>query len=983
MPSPPAPSATSGSNATGYSGPTKGHETPARWTLRLLGGFELSDGEERHTRLASRPMVALLARLAMWPNRNHPREELVELLWPGVEPEVSRNRLRQALSALKAVLEPARAVSAPVLQADRFDVRLVPGAIHCDVVAFEQGARQGRIAAALACYRGEVLPGFFDEWLVDERERLEAVHDRLLAKAPVAQAQSQALAATADHAEPSTVDLHAAPPSLRAALPVYLTRHFMAPSARAAWVADLAGHRLVTLLGPGGCGKTRLAVELARALLSPAGAGPAGDAADSRVGADPPGRRGAAPTPEPCPEPIDAAAFVSLVSCSTRTQTIDALMAALGVPGRGGEPLDDLVAAMAERRLLLVLDNFEQLVDGAADVVARLAGALPRLRIIVTSRRALGIDGERELAVRPLDIPSLAMPLERAGTNPAVALFIDRARQARTDFHLNEGNCKALLGLARALEGLPLAIELAASRIRSLAPARMLELLAGPEVPTPRLELLARTGPRSGLDARHASMTRVIEWSWQQLPPHEARLMEAVTVFKGGFTAPAAAAVQGLAPMHAVLWLDALVANSMLRATEMPWGDVRFDMDEPIREYALLQSQPAAQAAGRCRAAHRSWLTGWAEGLPATPSLPAIRAEMPNIDAAMRSAVADGDPASAVRTALALHRAHNDLALGAGTLASLEGAVLRCDDAALRSLGHTRLAQWLFAAARGDDARRHAECGLELAPADPAPRAAALHMKARLHWLAIGHAAWMEAMLDEAQALARAANEVATLAGITVLRAAITYKQHRDMAGGEALYRAALELWEQLGNQHAINGGRYFVALVVHEAGRHPEAIERADEVVASARRLGDLRRVSQALQVRGKAQMALRRWPEAAATYGESIALAWDAMSPLELARSMRDLPPVLAHLRQFESAVQLQAFSARFWRDSTGQADAFDLRQERRVRRLVAGQLAPARWERERRRGIELSVADAVALALRDGAPGASAAALAPGAD
>ena len=955
---PPAPPAPPGSNANGNSGPPQSHEIPARWTLRLLGGFELSDGEERHTRLASRPMVALLARLAMWPTRNHPREELVELLWPGVEPEVSRNRLRQALSALKAVLEPARAVSAPVLQADRFDVRLVPGAIHCDVVVFEQDAKQGRGAMALARYRGELLPGFFDEWLLDERERLEAVHDRLLAKAPTAQAQ----AANSAQDTPKTAGpLPATPttpqPSMRAALPVYLTRHFMSREARAAWVAEVAGHRLVTLLGPGGCGKTRLAVELARALQFHASADPSGDS---------PGSPGAAPPPEP----VEAVAFVSLVNCSTRAQTIDAMMAALGVPSRGGEPLDDLVAALVDRRLLLVLDNFEQLVDSAADVVARLAGALPRLQIIVTSRRALGIDGERELGVPTLDVPRVELPLMQAGANPAVALFVDRARQARTDFHLNEGNCKALVGLARALEGLPLAIELAASRIRSLAPARMLELLAGPEAPTPRLDLLARTGPRSGLDGRHASMTRVIAWSWQQLPPHEARLMEAATVFKGGFTVPAAAAVQGLAPMHTVLWLDSLVANSMLRATEMPWGDMRFDMYEAIREYALVQSQQPARAddRSRCRNAHRAWLVDWAEGLPATPSLPAIRAEMPNIDAAMRSAAADNDPVAAVRIALALHRAHNDLALGAGTLASLESAVLLCDDPGWRSRGHTRLAQWLFAAARGDDARRHAELALALVPDDPAPRAAALHMKARLHWLAIGHAPWMEAMLDEAQTLAEAAQEVATLAGITVLRAAITYSHHRDMARGEALYRAALALWEQLGNQHAINGGRYFVALVVHEAGRHAEAIEQADEVVESARALGDLRRVSQALQVRGKAQKALRRWPEAAATYRESITLAWDAMSPVELARSMRDLPPVLAHLRQVESAVQLQAFSARFWCDSMGQTDRFDLRQELRVRRLVSGRLSKAGWEAQRRHGLELSVADAVALAMRD---------------
>jgi predicted ATPase len=939
----------------GNAGPPNGSEPTARWTLRLLGGFELSDGEQRYARLASRPVVALLARLALWPNRNHPREELVELLWPGVDPQISRNRLRQALSVLKSVLEPPSAVPAPVLEADRYDVRVVKGAIDCDVLAFDREARLGRAEVALALYRGELLPGYFDEWVLDERDRLQAVSERLEARV-----QSTVAARTAPPAtgQPATSTATSATASdrigQRAALPVYLTRHFMPDALRAAWLNEAASHRLLTLLGPGGSGKTRLAVELAHAVL-----------ASGRSETDPaPDGRG------PSIAPIDGVAFVSLVACNTRARALDALAVALGVSGQSGDPVTELVSALSQRRLMLVLDNFEQLVDTAGDVVATLTGALPDLRIVVTSRRALGIDGERAVPVPPLDLPPIDLPLVLAASNPSVGLFIDRARQVRADFHLGESNRLPVLGLVRALEGLPLAIELAASRIRSLPAARILELLTADDAVAPRLELLSRTGPRSALDARHASMDRAIRWSWQLLSSDEASLMQALSVFSGGCSAAAAAAVRGLTPIQAALRIDALVANSMLRATEMPWGEMRFELYESIREFALteLRQAPLDGSEAAMRAAHRAWMLDWAEGLPTTPSLPAIRAEMANLSMALNTAGADGDPAIAIRTVLALCQVHDDVVLGPDSLASLERAVLRCDNAELRSRGHTQLAQLLFAAARGEAARRHAELGLEQVLDDPGLRARAMHVKARLHWLSVGYAPWLDAFIDEADALARAAQDLAVQARVTVLRAAIAYAYRRDMVLGESLYRAALALWERLGNQHAINGGRYFVALVVHEAKRHAEAIERADEVVLSAARLGDTRRVSQALQVRGKAEAALRRWPQAAASYREAVRLAWEGMAMVELGRALRDLPAALAHLRETESAVRLQAFAAGYWQAHIGHADPFDERQARRVRRLSAGRMTTSQWEAARRGAATMGLADAVALALRD---------------
>lgn len=924
--------------------------SPARWRLRLLGAFELTDGTQRLTRLASRPMVALLARLALAPQRSHPREALVELLWPGVEPQVSRNRLRQTLSVLRSVLEPPSLVPAPVLLADRHEVRLVPDTVDCDVLEFERHVRGGHAAQALDLYRGELLPGFFDEWVLDERQRLDAIRSSLPAVQPPASAAAAAVGRAPAQGTDATVASPTVPvPSIsdmvtRAALPVYLTRHFMPEALRAAWLSELGKHRLVTLLGPGGSGKTRLAVELAQAL---------------------PG--------------VGRVAFVSLAACETRAQALDAMAMALGASGqyRRGQPpapdgaadsVDALVLALRVQAMLLVLDNYEQLVEQAADIVARLAGALPLLRILVTSRRALGVDGERALAVPALALPArqASLSLPEALDNPAVALFVDRAQQVRAAFHLNEQNKAATLELVHALEGLPLAIELAASRVRSLSPSRILALLTQGEAP--QLELLARSGPRGAGDARHASMERVVQWSWQLLSDDEKRLLHALTVFAGGCTASAVAAVRGIEPLAAALRLDALVACSMLRAAEGPGGEMRYAMDEPIREFArvdLRHLAPSDAEAG-LRAAHRAWMLEWAESLPATPSLPALRAELANISAALRSALSDGDANTALRTVLALGLAHDDLVLGPDALLYAEQAVSRCDDAELRSRGHTMLAQLLFSIARGREARHHAQLGVEQVPDDPNLGARALYVKARLQWLLEGHAPWLEPLIDEAESLARAAQDTQVLARVTVLRAAIAYAHHGDHAQGETLYRQALAMWERLGKQHSITAGRYFVALIVQEAGRHAEALERIDEVVASAKRLGDQRRASQALQVRGKALVSLRRWGEAAAALRESIQLAWDAMAMVELTRSLRDLPRVLAHLRESEAAVRLQAYAAKAAETHIGRADHFDTQQERRVRRLVTGRVSSARWHALRREGEALGSAEAVAMAL-----------------
>jgi DNA-binding SARP family transcriptional activator len=165
-----------------------GAGVPPCWTLQLLGGMQASDGTQTLSRWPSRAVAALLARLALAPERAHSREELVELLWPGVSIEVGRNRLRQALSSLKSLIEPVADRSRLIIAADRLLLRVTPGAVACDVRAFEHHVLAGHFDAARALYRGELMPGFYDEWVIEERRRLATLFERGFSGPPPAPA---------------------------------------------------------------------------------------------------------------------------------------------------------------------------------------------------------------------------------------------------------------------------------------------------------------------------------------------------------------------------------------------------------------------------------------------------------------------------------------------------------------------------------------------------------------------------------------------------------------------------------------------------------------------------------------------------------------------------------------------------------------------------------------------------------------------------
>jgi predicted ATPase len=258
-----------------------------------------------------------------------------------------------------------------------------------------------------------------------------------------------------------------------------------------------------------------------------------------------------------------------------------AIIAAMGLNTRGqDDPVEQLCTYFAQRDLLLVLDNFEQVVS-AATVVARLMASSPRLQILVTSRELLLISGEHEYPVPPLSMPRALMGLspDELLQYEAIALFRDRAHAVRHDFQLDHENAYAVVQICHRLDGLPLAIELAAARVRLFPPQALLARLEA------RLKALG--GGMRDLPERQQTLRGAIDWSYDLLDANEQQLFWRLAVFSGGWGVEAAEEVCGPGlPLDVLEGLESLLNKSLLRRTGDSAGNPRFTMLETIGEYA-------------------------------------------------------------------------------------------------------------------------------------------------------------------------------------------------------------------------------------------------------------------------------------------------------------------------------------------------------------------------------------------------------------
>jgi predicted ATPase/DNA-binding SARP family transcriptional activator len=607
--------------------------------VQLLGGFGVEVGgrtvDASRWRLTKAQTVVKL--LALDPAQRLHREYLLDLLWPDLSPAAAANNLHQALHAARRALAGEGADGLLELR-DQVVVLWAGGLVDVDAARFrtQAGAALGsgdlaELRAAQAAYQGELLPGDrYETWARGPRDELHALHREVLirlgdrARAEGSLAEAEAALEFALQADPlhepalrSLLRVLAAAGRRSAALQRYerarddlrsaygtdpdpetrrLYRELLVGSAdtgaaepgdalpagqgnlspavtsfvgRDREVAQVRRllHRtqLLTLTGPGGAGKTRLAQEAAR--LEAAGLS-------------------------------DGVWLVDLVPVRHRHLVADTVAVAMGLPPAAGrDPLRALTLQLARRRLLLILDNCEHLLPECARVATTLRAHCPGVSVLATSREPLHVDGEVMLRVPSLGLPEPGVELDPqmlAGL-ASVRLFIERVRDLRPDFTLDRTNAAAVVEICRRLDGMPLALELAAARTAYLEPAEIAERLGN------ALSVLGRPGTAT----RHATLRAALEWSHDLLTAEEQCLLRRLAVFEGGCAVAAAEQVCAGGPVPADEVLDVLgrLVDKSLVQVDRITGRSRYRLLDTVRQLAAERLELAGET-GALRDAH-------------------------------------------------------------------------------------------------------------------------------------------------------------------------------------------------------------------------------------------------------------------------------------------------------------------------------------------------------------------------------------------
>jgi len=633
--------------------------------FRLLGPIEVIGDDGASIPLGGARPRALLAQLLLNANTVVSTDRLIDGIWGERPPASAQSALQVHVHSLRRTIGPDRIVTrtpgylvrvdAGELDVERFERLVADGDTHGALalwrgqaladVAFEPfalaeaakleearlAAIEARIDADLEAGRDGALAGELDALVAahPHRERLQA--QRMLALYRAGR-QADALAAYRD-ARAALDELGLEPsaelrrlerrmleqdPSL-GAVPREAT--FPRPETTligrrlelAAAAAQLGRPetRLLTLTGTGGSGKTRLALAIAAER--------------------------------------DGAVFVDLSPLADASLLLVTIAAALDLGDVSGRELVALRDALAERPPLLVLDNLEHLPEAFADV-ARLLDAAPSLTILATSRTPLRILAEHEYRVPPLAVPELGAETAEDANSDAVRLYVERARAEQPDFALTDANANAVARICRALDGLPLAIELAAARIRVLGPEGTAKRLGE------RLLLLTRSAP--DLPERQRSLRATIDWSYRLLDEPAAHVFRTLSVFAGGATLDAVEAVAA-AGTDVPAALQALL-DSGLVAHEAPEGEPRFGMLETIREFAEAELRGAGEE-GQARGRHLDHFVAFAEAAELRSReavtvrlLDEIEVERDNVRAALAEAARDDDPERQLRLVTSL-----------------------------------------------------------------------------------------------------------------------------------------------------------------------------------------------------------------------------------------------------------------------------------------------------------------------------------------
>jgi predicted ATPase len=655
--------------------------------------------------------------------------------------------------------------------------------------------------------------------------------------------------------------------------------------------------RLVTLTGPGGIGKTRMALRAA---------------SDLRTRFE------------------DGVAVVMLAPVSSGAMVASAISGALGVPETPGRaPLDVLKDFLRPRRMLLVLDNFEHLVE-AAPVVVELLEAAGHLKVLVTSREVLRLSGEREFPVPPLSLPErrVTHSTDALAGSEAVRLFVDRAQAVRPDFTLTDELVPVVTEICRRLDGLPLAVELAAAWIRTLAPEAIADRLDR------RLNLL--TGGARDLPQRQRTLRATLEWSYDLLDEADRSLFERLGVFAGGWTLDAAEAVcAGDVASDVIEGLASLVEKSMVRRARAAPGEPGFEMLETIREFAVERLESRGDAE-RVRRAHASFFLRMA--LDAEPLLRTgeqdrtverLAAENDNLRAAMRWSLDRGEPGRVARMGQALWLFWWVRSLLSEAVAWMEEVLGAGEQLTTEERAMATLVLGSSAFTQGDDAR------------------------------AVPN-------LRHAVALGRELGDLrGTATALIALAAAVAQTEGATRA--EAMAREAVAAFRDLGDAWGIASGLGVLGLILNLAGRSEEAVPVLEESVVDAREVGQPALLGLSLLHLGLGRLEMGDVENAGVTLRESLGLLAGRGNREITAGAVEALAEVSARAGDHETGAVLfgaakgvrSSVGALVWAPERASHD----RTEKSLRRVLGQEAFEARFAE----GATLSIPEALELSSR----------------